>query len=257
MFNFLFAGSSRLKSSGAVALLAAALLAGCASSPSEPGALIADPYQETNRSIHGFNKGVDTALLKPVSEAYAIIPHPIRHVVNNELQHLRLPGIFINRVLQGDVEEASAAVGRFGINTVIGLAGLLDPATEFGLPFTPTDFGVTLAVWGVEEGIYHELPLFGPATTRDAVGRVVNFALDPAFLVTTGVVELGTALSVANTAKTPVEVVNARHQNAELIDDVFYASDDSYVTARSGYVQFRRRLVDGETDPENLPDIFE
>jgi phospholipid-binding lipoprotein MlaA len=200
---------------------------------------------------------VDTAVLKPVSEAYGIVvPHPIRHVISNELQHLRLPGIFINRVLQGDVEQASAAVGRFGINTVIGLAGLLDPATEFGLPFTPTDFGVTMAVWGVDEGIYHELPLFGPATTRDAVGRVVNFALDPAFLVTTGVVELSGAVAAANTARTPVEVVNTRHENAELIDNVLYASDDSYVTARTGYVQFRRRLVSGETQTEDLPDIF-
>ena len=133
----------------------------------------------------------------------------------------------------------------------------MDPATEFGLPFEPTDFGVTLATWGAEEGPYVELPLFGPSTSRHAVGRVVNFALDPSILLTTGVVEAGTALTIASSARTPVDVVNTRHENAEIVDNVLYESDDSYLTARTGYIQNRRRLIaGGETDTEALPDIF-
>lgn len=234
------------------------VVAGCASQPA-PGQLIADPYIDTNRSIHSFNKGVDSAILKPVSEAYDFVtPATVKLLLGNGLDHLRLPGMFVNRVLQGDVEAAGVALGRFSVNTVAGAAGLLDPATEFGLPFETTDFGVTLATWGAEEGAYVELPFFGPATTRHAVGRVVNFALDPSILLTTGVVEAGTALTIASNARTPVDIVNARHENADIIDDVLYASDDSYVTARTGYIQNRRRLITGgETDTEALPDIFE
>lgn len=233
-------------------------VAGCATQPTD-GALIADPYIDTNRSIHAFNKGLDSAILKPASEVYDFLtPATVQLLLSNGLDHLRLPGMFVNRVLQGDAEAASVVLGRFGVNTVAGAAGLLDPATEFGLPFETTDFGVTLATWGADEGAYVELPFFGPATARHAVGRVVNFALDPSILLTTGVVEAGTALTIASNARTPVDIVNTRHENADIVDNVFYRSDDSYVTARTGYIQNRRRLIaGGETDTEALPDIFD
>lgn len=233
-------------------------VAGCATQPAQ-GGLIADPYVNTNRSIHEFNKGLDTAILRPASLAYDFVtPATVQLLLSNGLNHLRLPGMFVNRVLQGDAEAAGVALGRFGVNTIGGAGGLLDPATEFGLPFETTDFGVTLATWGANEGPYVELPFFGPATARHAVGRVVNFALDPSILITTGVVEAGTALTIASSARTPVDVVNARHENADIIDEVLYESDDSYVTARSGYIQNRRRLIaGGETDTEALPDIFD
>lgn len=247
----------RMMARGAV-FAAAVAVAGCAAGPTEPGALIADPYQETNRDIHAFNKGLDTAIVRPVSEAYgAVTPELVKHLVRNEIRHLRLPGIFVNRVLQGDIRMAARAFGRFGVNTTMGAAGLLDPATELGLPFEPTDFGVTLAVWGADEGVYHEIPVFGPSTSRHFVGRVVNFALDPSILVTTGVVELPLALDVADAMRTPVEVVDLRHENAELVDQILYESEDSYVALRNAYVQSRRRFEAGGTDTEKLPDIFE
>ena len=234
-----------------------AAVAGCATQPAE-GELIADPYIDTNRSIHSFNKGLDSAILRPAAQAYDFVtPATIQLLLSNGFDHLRLPGMFVNRVLQGDAESAGVVLGRFGVNTLAGAGGLLDPATEFGLPFEPTDFGVTLAVWGAEEGAYVELPFFGPSTSRHAVGRVVNFALDPSILLTTGVVEAGTAVTIASSARTPVDVVNTRHENADIIDSVLYESDDSYLTARTGYIQNRRRLIaGGETDTEALPDIF-
>lgn len=239
-------------------VVAGLALAGCASAPTDPGALIADPHQSVNRDFHAFNKGLDTAIIQPAAELYgAATPELIKHLIKNEVQHLRLPGIFINRVLQGDLLMASRAFGRFGVNTTMGAAGLLDPATELGLPYEPTDFGVTLAVWGADEGVYHEAPFFGPSTTRHLVGRVVNFALDPSILVTTGAVEASTALVIADAARTPLEVVNIRHENAEIIDEILYGTEDSYVAARNAYVQTRRRYVAGETDTEQLPDIFQ
>lgn len=239
-------------------VLAALAVAGCASAPPEPGQLIADPYQNTNRDIHAFNKALDQGLLKPASEAYdAVTPALVKHLVRNEIQHLKLPGIFVNRILQGEIRLASRAFGRFGVNTAMGAGGLLDPATELGLPYEPTDFGVTLAAWGADEGVYHEAPFFGPSTTRHVVGRVVNFALDPSILITTGAIEVPTSIVIADAARLPVDVVNTRHENAEIVDDILYQSEDSYVSARSAYVQNRRRFVTGETDTEQLPDIFD
>lgn len=242
----------------AAVFLAAGLAAGCAHQDAGNG-LVADPYESQNRSVHAFNKGLDQAVLKPVSEVYDVAtPQLVKHLLSNGLDHLRLPGIFVNRLLQGDIEAAGEVLGRFSLNTTIGAGGLLDPATEFGLPYEPTDFGVTLATWGTEEGVYLEAPFFGPSTTRHLAGRIVNLALDPSVLITAGVVEVGAAVSIASTARTPVDIVNTRHENADIVNDVLYESEDSYLTARTGYIQNRRRFVaGGETDTKALPDIFE
>ena len=245
-------------SARAAAYLALSLLAaGCASAPAVEGQLIADPYEETNRSVHAFNKGVDTALLRPITQAYdTVTPELIQHMVRNGLDHLSLPAIFINRMLQGDAEEAGAALARFSLNTIIGAGGLLDPATEFGLPHTPTDFGVTLARWGAPEGAFVEAPIFGPHTERHLVGRLVNFALDPAILVTVGAVEVANTIVVIDATRAPLAAVRARDDNFGLIDNILYESEDSYVTSRAGYVQARRRQVAGETTADQAPNIF-
>ena len=240
--------------------LAALLVTGCVSERG-PGELVADPFEQTNRAVHDINKEVDILLLKPVSEVYDLVtPGVVKHMVSNEVRHLQLPGIFVNRVLQGEAEEAAAVLTRFGVNTVMGAGGLLDPATELGLPYEPTDFGATLAVWGADEGVYHELPFVGPSTTRHAVGRIVDFVLDPVSLATGGIVSPGVIdlPGAITTARAPVTIVNIRHENANFINQVLYESDDSYISARTGYVQTRRRQVSGgETDADELPDIFD
>jgi phospholipid-binding lipoprotein MlaA len=226
-----------------------------------PNDLIADPYAGTNRHIHQVNKEFDILVLKPVSEIYDLAtPAVVKHMVSNEVRHLQLPSIFVNRVLQGEAEEAAAVLTRFGVNTLMGAGGLLDPAAEFGLPYEPTDFGVTLATWGVGEGIYHELPLLGPSTTRHAVGRFVDILLDPVSLATGGIVSPGfiNVPAVITTARTPIAIVNLRHENARFFDQVLYESEDSYISVRTGYVQTRRRQVsEGETDADELPNIFD
>lgn len=236
---------------------AALLTVGCATAPPVEGALIADPYEDANRVFHGFNKDVDTLVLRPVAEGYDLFtPALVKHLVKNELQYLRLPAIFLNRAMQGDIEEAGAALARFALNTTIGAVGLLDPATEFGLPHTPTDFGVTLASWGAGEGVYHELPVFGPKTSRDAVGLVGSFVLDPTVLITFGVVDVSGVVTALDYSRTGLQPVVARYENADLLDQVLYQTDDSYVSVRTGYVQSRRRFVAGEANVEQLPDIF-
>ncbi|WP_340107502.1 VacJ family lipoprotein [Pikeienuella sp. HZG-20] len=231
--------------------------AGCVAAPAVDGELIADPYEETNRAVHAFNKDVDTLLLRPVAEGYDLFtPDLVKFLVSNELNYLSLPRIFLNRLLQGDLEEAGAALARFALNTTIGAVGLLDPATEFGLPHTQTDFGVTLAAWGAEEGVYHEVPIFGPRTSRDAVGLVGQVLLDPAILITFGVVDAPATVTTLEYGRLGMDPVNSRYENAELVDQLLYESEDSYISIRSGYVQSRRRQVAGETNVDELPDIF-
>ncbi|MEM7211898.1 MAG: VacJ family lipoprotein [Pseudomonadota bacterium] len=235
------------------AVLLSALLAGCAIDPTGAG-LVADPLEDINRSIHEVNKGLDRAVLRPAADVYDVAtPTLFKHVFGNAVRHLTLPGTFVNYVLQGDTDEAVATLGRFTLNTVYGAGGALDPATEFGLPLAPTDFGLTLASWGVDEGPYVELPLFGPSTARDTVGLLVDTALQPTTYVTGGV-----EITIASATVRALDIVDRRNRNKGLIDDVLYRSEDSYVSLRTAYIQNRRkRASGGETNVDDLPDLFE
>lgn len=238
--------------SGRAALVVAAALAaaGCAT-PAPEGALIADPYEPLNRDFHEFNKGWDLVLLRPATYIYReATPTLAQFLVGNAVDHISLPVIFFNNVLQGDVTAALNTAGRFTVNTIVGAGGLLDPATEFGLPYEQTDGGLTLAEYGAEEGPYIVLPFLGPGTGRDVVGRALDFAIDPFNFVS---IPGGTGTSVA---RITVPIVDARSENFELVDDALYNSDDSYVTVRTAYILSRRNAVAGGTEEEALPDIF-
>lgn len=239
---------------GALGMLALAALAGCAVE-AEPGALIADPYENVNRAVHSFNVAADTVVLRPVALAYnTVTPALFQHMISNFVDHLRLPVVFFNNIFQGDVDEALATLGRFGVNTIVGAGGLLDPATEFGLPYDPTDFGLTLASHDANEGPFIMLPLLGPSTGRDAVGRLVDFGLDPLTYIGVGD---GTGQTLAMVGRIATPPVVARAENFEIVDQVLYESEDSYVTLRAAYVQSRRaQAAGGAVDAENLPDIF-
>ena len=233
------------------AAIAAISVAGCASTAPE-GALIADPNERLNRDIHEFNRGWDQVLLRPASQAYdAVTPELFQHLIYNLDRHLRLPVDFMNYALQGDFEGAGETALRFVANSALGGLGLLDPATEIGLPYQPNDFGKTLAAWGFGEGVFVMLPLLGPSTTRDTVGVTVDFVVDPFnFIVISDEV-------IVEASRLVLPIVDARSRNDELIETLFYDSPDSYATVRAAYIQARRREISGgETQPEALPDIF-
>ena len=235
-----------------LASLVLSVLAGCASGGAD-GELVNDPLEGMNRSIHAVNKGLDQAVLRPAAEVYDYTtPTLFKHVFGNAVSHLSLPGVFVNRVLQGEAEEAASVLGRFTINTIYGAGGALDPASELGLPLATTDFGLTLASWGVDEGAYLELPLFGPSTARDALGIVVDTALQPTTYLTGGV-----EIQIATATVRALDIVDTRNRNKRLIDDVLYRSEDSYISVRTAYIQNRRRqAAGGETKVEDLPDLF-
>ncbi|MFN3613634.1 MAG: VacJ family lipoprotein [Rubrimonas sp.] len=239
----------------ALAAICVGALSACAAEPAPPGQLIADPYEPFNRRVHAFNVGVDQVVLRPAAIAYdTVTPGLFQLLISNAVKHIRLPLVFGNYVLQGDVDQALATLGRFGVNTIAGAGGLLDPATEFGLPYEPTDFGLTLASWGAPEGVFVMLPFFGPSTGRDVGGRIGDVALNPLTYVTFGDSGAATASMVGQIVAPPIV---ARSENAAIIDEVLYETEDSYVTVRTGYVLMRRnRVSGGVVDVDALPDIF-
>lgn len=218
--------------------------------------LIDDKQEGLNRFFFGINRAFDVVLIRPISKVYgALIPSPIRLIARNGLRHLEAPGDLINYTLQGNGGEAGKTLKRFIINSTLGLGGAFDVANHLGTPYNPTDFGLTLADWGVGEGRYLVNPLLGPSTVRDTFGRIGDIALSPSTYV--GVF---TDFDYAGIIVNGTNIVDQRQRNGELLDNVIFASPDPYVTLRSTYIQRRRALVSGvpvgaEGDDDVLPEI--
>lgn len=216
-------------------------LAACGPAPAPQG--INDPHETENRAMHQFNIAVDRTVLKPVAEALGAGNGPISTGIGNFADNLGTPGDVVNNVLQLRLGRATHNTLRFTLNTVAGLGGIFDPATALGVPAKETDFGETLHVWGVGEGAYMELPLFGPSTRRDALGTVVDVVLDPLnYVIPTPESYVGTAAKVASK-------VGDRGRYSETIDSILYESADSYLQARLLYLQNRRYEL-GQTTGE-------
>ncbi|MEM7296335.1 MAG: VacJ family lipoprotein, partial [Pseudomonadota bacterium] len=164
----------------AVAPVLALLFSLAACTPTPEGVNIHDPYESTNRGYHMFNKGLDAKVISPLATGYTtVVPEPVTQGVSNFASNLALPGQVINNTLQADLIGAGQNTLRLLVNSTVGVLGLLDPASLMGLHEKPTDFGQTLAVWGVGEGAYLELPVLGPTNERDAVGTIVDMVLSP------------------------------------------------------------------------------
>ena len=130
-----------------------------------------DPWEKFNRRVHRFNEVVDRGVAKPLAKVYiAVVPRPVRLGVGNFFNNLSQPVSAVNALLQGKPKQAGQALGRFLLNSTLGIGGLFDPATSAKLPNKSEDFGQTLGVWGWKQSRYLELPLFGPRTVRDALG---------------------------------------------------------------------------------------
>ncbi len=233
-------------------------LAACATPPDDPDAAagfaeVNDPLEPLNRAIFGFNLAIDKALLRPVSIAYRdVIPKPGRDGVRNFLDNLENPVVLANDVLQGSPQRAGTTVGRFAINSTIGIAGLLDVATGFGLERHDEDFGQTLGVWGFPEGPFLMLPILGPSPPRDSVGLVVDYFIDPlTYVFENNDVEW---LSVVRYG---VRAVDSRSRSIETLDEIERTAIDFYATVRSLYRQQRMdEIRNGEPSPLiSVPEI--
>ncbi len=234
-------------------LLCAGLLAGCASSPAGHPA---DPLEPYNRAITTFNDRVDSAVLKPGATLYRdAAPQPVRTGVHNFFGNLGDAWSFVNSVLQLRAREALDSLVRFNINTVFGLGGLLDIASEAGIGRHKQDFGLTLGRWGVPTGPYLVLPLLGPSTVRDTAALPVDVWGDPVRQVR--------PIHTRN-AMVGLRIVDRRASllRAEsVLDSVAF---DSYIFTRDLYLNARtpddspagRRRSLSDEDAGKLPDDY-
>lgn len=235
----------------AVFLIAALGLSACAA---PDGAVtrdgILDPYEDGNRRVHEFNRGLDRSLVRPAGVGFsAVVPDVVEDGIGNFATNVGMPSVMVNGLLQGDLELTGLALSRFFINTIFGFGGLMDVATAFEIPEADTDFGETLYVWGVAEGPYIELPVIGPSTQRHTVGRVVDLFTNP----------LGYTLDSPERYWGPGASVGQRLSDrgrfTDTVDSILYESTDSYAQLRLIYLQ-NRRFELGQEDPSQEIDPF-
>ncbi len=226
-------------------LLAAGLalaLAGCAAPAVDDGGLETsdnDPAEPVNRAVFDANMAVDKAVVRPLAQAYQDhVPPQVRRGIHNVTANLNEPTVATNDLLQGNLGRAWTSARRFAINTTAGAAGIVDRAAEWNLPPHSADFGQTLAVWGVGEGPFIELPALGPSNLRDAIGSAVGMAFDPLSLP--GI----PALNYLGYAKTGAGFVDARAAHLADLDELEKTAIDFYATLRSVYRQHRQAEIE-------------
>jgi phospholipid-binding lipoprotein MlaA len=252
---------ARLVASLAVASIL--MLGACATPPTDDPVALADyeaandPLEPMNRGIFEFNLFLDGLIFRPVAEVYVwLFPVGVRDAVHNVLSNINEPVNFANALLQGEGRRAGTIFSRLAINTTLGLVGIMDVASDLGFEPIDEDFGQTLAVWGIDDGPYLVLPVLGPASVRDGVGRGVDIFLDPMTYVVADLDTdyVGLAILAANG-------IDQRSRNLTTLDEIERISIDFYAAIRSLYRQRREDLINNgeqteETDPF-ISDPFE
>jgi phospholipid-binding lipoprotein MlaA len=217
------------------------LLSGCAtaSKPADPR----DPFEPFNRGVYEFNEQLDRFVLKPVAEGYRwVLPQFVRQSVGNFFSNLNDVRVALNNTLQGKFTTAYSDMGRVFINSTLGLLGFFDIASEAGIEKHNEDFGQTLGWWGISDGPYIVLPLFGPSSARDTVGLGGDWLTDPVTYVDP--TRSRNQLSGARIVDRRAELLEAK----KVLDA---AALDEYQFVRDAYLQRRRNLVyDGKPPPD-------
>jgi phospholipid-binding lipoprotein MlaA len=231
----------------AVAGVLTGVLAGCATPPpaDDPDAMADfkqtnDPLEPTNRVFYAINNGLDTVILRPAAEAYRyVVPTPVRNGIHNVLGNLGTPVQLTNDVLEGKPRRAGDTTMRFLINSTVGILGVFDVAKGWGYPNHDSDFGMTLASWGVPEGPFLFLPVLGPTGPRDAAGFGVDIALDP-FTWVGG----NTGWQVFDWTRYALNAIDERERVLDAIDQIKKTALDPYATFRSLYRQHRQAQIE-------------
>ncbi len=224
----------------------ALILSACASLPDDQRDP-ADPWEPLNRSIYKFNDVVDNATLKPVAKGYrAVVPRPARKGVSNFFRNLTTPRSVLNNLLQGKPVRSLSELGRFVVNSTVGIGGLIDMAGASGFESYDEDFGQTFAVWGIPDGPYVVLPILGPRTLSDAIALPLDIVVDPLYQYDNASVR--DPLYV-------LRIIDLRHRLLAT-DPFLEESKDPYVTLRESYLQNREyEIYDG--DPPEDDEFFD
>jgi len=205
---------------------------------------VKDCFESVNRGIFAFNQGLDKVIFKPLAKGYRKLPQPVRSGTSNALSNLRNLVTIPNNILQGQIKDASINSLRLIINSTLGIVGIFDVASYYGLQkLEKEDYGQTLGTWGVAEGCYFVLPVLGPTTVRDSIGSLAN--------VTGG--DTWYNVTVANDTQYFNEAdyyltrllsgIDFRAKNLESLDSLENTSIDLYASIRSLYLQDRQRKI--------------
>jgi phospholipid-binding lipoprotein MlaA len=224
--------------SRAALALAVALLAGCAAAPSRE-----DPLEPMNRALYQFHDTVDTAVVKPVAQAYIdVVPEYFRTGVSNVFNNIEDLVSALNSLLQGKLDKFSDDLGRVVLNTAFGVGGFFDLASMVGIERGNEDFGQTFGAWGLPQGPYLFVPFFGPTTVRDGSGAIVRVMVGPVGYI--GEVPVRNSLY-------GIGAVDLRAQALAAGAIVDTAALDRYLFIRNAYLQRRQYLLyDGKPPPE-------
>ena len=227
------------------AFILSGLLAGCSTTGPKEDYSTNDQFETLNRTSYQFNEKLDQYLLKPIAEPYARhTPSTIKRGITNFFDNIAYPNVILNSFLQGKLGQGLSDSTRFVANSTLGVAGLVDVASSMGLKRHETDLGQTLAKWGVGQGSYLYLPLFGPNTVRNIPDAVTSNFLDPLnYLASTIMLPL-MAINLINTRANFLEATNLRDE----------AAIEPYIFTREAYLQLRN---DGNLPIESYDDIFD
>lgn len=232
----------------ALAAALAAMMSACVTLPPNYKRSPQDPWESWNRGVYKFNDALDRHIAKPVAKGYVkAVPAPMRTGIHNFFTNLKTPTVMINDFLQGKFLAAANDLGRFLLNTTVGIGGLLDPASAAGLDRNEADFGLTFGHWGIHSGPFVELPILGPSSLRDLPGLVLETYTDPRHYIKNNYVRYG------------LYVVNVVDKRASLLsyDKTLQNVYDPYAFIRDAYLARRAYLATGKSptvDDEPLVD---
>jgi phospholipid-binding lipoprotein MlaA len=205
---------------------------------------VKDCFESINRASFSLNEGLDQIIFKPVAKAYRVLPSSVRTGTSNVLVNLSSLVTIPNNILQGDLKKAGINVGRFVVNTTVGILGIFDVAEKMNFPeYEKEDYGQTLGAWGVGPGCYVVLPVLGPSTVRDTAGSFINIlGGDPYYNASTHGNNEYLTTSQYMTTKI-LTGVDFRAKNLETIDNLKKNSLDFYASVKSLYLQDRQRKI--------------
>ncbi|MQP75115.1 VacJ family lipoprotein [Stenotrophomonas sp. MYb238] len=194
-----------------------------------------DPWEKYNRRMHRFNLAVDRGIARPLATAYVhVVPRVARTGVSNFFGNLRSPLTMVNQLLQGHADDAWDTLGRFLMNSTLGIGGLFDPASKAMVPRRSEDFGQTLGTWGWRQSRYVELPFFGPRTVRDVFGLAGDMPLSPLRRIEMDKLRIGLQ---------GLQLVDTRVQLLSL-DDIRDSAVDEYALTRDAWLQRRNYQIE-------------
>ncbi|MEG3192909.1 MlaA family lipoprotein [Lysobacter sp. D1-1-M9] len=208
-----------------------------------------DPWEGYNRQMHRFNNAIDRNIARPLARAYVrVVPRPVRLGVSNFFSNLGQPVSAVNALLQGKPKQAAQSLGRFALNTTLGIGGIFDPASDAKLPNRSEDFGQTLGIWGWERSRYVELPLFGPRTLRDSLGIFGDAPLSPLRQVSD------------DATRIPLQGLQLVEVRTQLLatDSLREGATDDYALVRDAWLQRRNYQIFGDRleGDDDLPEYL-